>query len=86
MHRALGEVDVLIAPTHGGPTLTATNLTGHPTLVVPVAKSTRERDGGKPRMIALVGQLHGEAALLRVADAWQRETGWHRARPASTDK
>ncbi|MCA8953117.1 MAG: amidase, partial [Planctomycetes bacterium] len=36
MDRALADVDVLVAPTHQGSTLVATNLTGHPTYVLPV--------------------------------------------------
>lgn len=86
MHKSLANIDVLVAPTHGGPTLTATNLTGHPTYVVPVAKSTRERDGGRPRLLALVGQLDGEGPLLEVAEAWQRSTDWHRVRPGLTNR
>jgi len=85
MHAALADVDVLVAPTHG-PLLTATNLSGHPTLVLPVGKSARERDGGRPTMISLTGQLDGEGALLTVAQAWQQQTNWHRARPALTNQ
>ncbi|MGE3170989.1 MAG: amidase [Planctomycetota bacterium] len=77
--QALRGVDVLIAPTHGGPTLACTNLTGHPTCVLPVGADAAAN--GRPTVLALVGQLHGEAALLRAAAAWQRETSWHRARP-----
>ncbi len=79
---ALAGIDVLVAPTHGGPTLGCTNLTGHPTLVLPVGRS--ERDGGRPTVLALVGALHGEAALLIVAERWQQTTDFHRARPALT--
>lgn len=82
MDRAMTGVDVLVSPTHGGPTLACTNLTGHPTLVLPVGKS--ERDGGRPTVLALVGRLYGEADLLAVAEAWQQSTDWHRARPALT--
>ena len=85
MHRALAGVDVLVAPTHG-PLLTATNLTGHPTLVLPIGKSSRESDGGRPTMVSLTGQLDGEGALLAVAEQWQRQTNWHRARPELTNK
>ncbi|MGC6488320.1 MAG: amidase [Planctomycetota bacterium] len=81
MHAALAGVDVLVSPTHGGPTLTATNLSGHPTLVLPVGRSRREQDGGRPNLIALTGRLDGEGPLCRVAEAWQQETDWHRARP-----
>lgn len=79
---AMHGIDLLVAPTHGGSTLAATNLTGHPTLVLPVGRS--ERDGGRPTVLALVGQLYGEAALLSVAEAWQQATDHHRARPALT--
>ena len=79
MQLALREVDVFVAPTHGGPTLVATNLTGHPTYVLPVGAS--ERGNGRPTMLALVGRLDGEADILAVAAAWQAQTRWHRARP-----
>jgi len=85
MHRAMEGVDVLVSPTHGGPTLTATNLSGHPTLVLPVGRSERDGDDGRPELIALSGQLDGEGPLLRVAEAWQRETAWHLARPTLTN-
>lgn len=85
MHETMKDIDVLVAPTHG-PLLTATNLTGHPTLVLPVGKSTRERDGGRPTMISLTGQLDGEGALLAVAEAWQQKTTWHRTRPELSNK
>lgn len=83
MHAALADVDVLVAPTHGGPVLTATNLTGHPTYVLPIGAS--ERAGNRPTVLALVGRLDGEGAMLAVAEAWQRATDWHRARPALTN-
>lgn len=79
MQTALADIDVLVAPTHGGSTLVATNLTGHPTYVLPVGAS--ERDGGRPTMLALVGQLDHEGELLTLAQAWQTNTNWHRQRP-----
>lgn len=82
MAETLANVDVLVAPTHGGPTLTATNLTGHPTYVLPVGSSTA--DGGRPTMLALAGRLYGEADLLRLAEAWQATTSHHLTRPALT--
>lgn len=78
----LAELDVLVAPTHGGDALVATNLGGHPTYVLPVGGS--EADGGRPTMLALAGRLDGEAELLAVAEAWQQATRWHLARPALT--
>ena len=35
-------------------------------------------------MLALVGRLDGEGALLAVAEAWQRQTDWHLTRPKLT--
>ena len=86
MREALRDLDVLVSPTHGGPTLTATNLSGHPTLALPIGRSARDGDGGRPTLIALSGQLDGEGPLLQVAEAWQRETSWHRTRPALTNR
>jgi Asp-tRNA(Asn)/Glu-tRNA(Gln) amidotransferase A subunit family amidase len=82
MHAALDGIDVLVAPTHGGPTLLGTNLTGHPTLVLPVGASAR--DGGRPTVLALVGRLYGEAEVLRLGAAWQAKTAWHQQRPPLT--
>lgn len=86
MHEALAGIDVLVSPTHGGPLLTATNLSGHPTLVLPTGAGTRDDDRGRPTMLALTGQLDGEGPLLSVAEAWQRETTWHRGRPTLTNR
>lgn len=72
-------LDALVAPTHGGPTLLATNLTGHPALALPYAKGRTQ-----PRMLSLLGPLYGEATMLRIAHAWQQATDHHRRRPALT--
>ena len=82
MHSAFADVDVVVAPTHGGPMLTATNLTGHPTYVLPVGANATE--GGRPTMLALVGRLYGEGEVLAVAEAWQAVTTHHLARPELT--
>ncbi len=86
MHTSLANIDVLVAPTHGGPTLTATNLSGHPAYVLPVGNNELEQDGGRPMMLSLVGQLDGEGPLLALAEAWQQATDWHRTRPALTNE
>jgi Asp-tRNA(Asn)/Glu-tRNA(Gln) amidotransferase A subunit family amidase len=82
MAAAFAEVDVVVAPTHGGPMLTATNLTGQPTCVLPVGRG--DADGGRPTVLALVGRLYGEAALLACAEAWQTTTDHHLGRPVLT--
>ncbi|MEC7583353.1 MAG: amidase [Planctomycetota bacterium] len=82
MASTMADVDVLISGTHDGALLTCTNLTGHPTAVLPVG--VPEGTTGRPNLISLTGQLYGEADILRVAAAWQTATDWHRQRPALT--
>ena len=66
----------------GGDDLMITNLTGHPTVVLPQGMETR--DGvERPKMLTMTGQLYGEADLLALADAFQKTAGdAHRRRPA----
>jgi Asp-tRNA(Asn)/Glu-tRNA(Gln) amidotransferase A subunit family amidase len=71
-------VDVFITPSFGGNVLLATNLTGHPAIVLPSGFMPE----GTPVSISFIGKLFGEAELCRVAMAWQEATGWHRRRPA----
>ncbi|MBK8100114.1 MAG: amidase [Planctomycetes bacterium] len=82
MAKVMADVDVLVTPTHGGPTLACTNLTGHPALVLPIGAD--DAAGGRPTVLTLIGGLYGEAAVLHLAQAWQRDTDWHRRRPALT--
>jgi Asp-tRNA(Asn)/Glu-tRNA(Gln) amidotransferase A subunit family amidase len=82
MDQVFADVDVVVAPTHGGPMLTASNLTGHPTYVLPVGQG--DADGGRPTVLALVGKLYGEAEILAVAEAWQATSTFHLGRPALT--
>jgi Asp-tRNA(Asn)/Glu-tRNA(Gln) amidotransferase A subunit family amidase len=67
-------VDVLVHPPYQG--LTAMNLTGHPTVVVPTAVVD-----GQPGSLAFSAQLFDEARLLALAEAWQRSTGFHLEHP-----
>lgn len=57
--------------------LTLTNLTGHPSVVMPY---TFQR--GQPQCTMLVGKLFGDDQLLSVAHAYQQATDWHTRRPA----
>jgi Asp-tRNA(Asn)/Glu-tRNA(Gln) amidotransferase A subunit family amidase len=72
-------VDVVVTPTSaaGLAQLVATNLTGHPAVVLPHGF----RDDGTPVSLTFLGALDGEAAMLRVAHAFQRATDFHRRRP-----
>jgi Asp-tRNA(Asn)/Glu-tRNA(Gln) amidotransferase A subunit family amidase len=78
MEQALTDVDVYITPSFGGDNLLLTNLTGHPSVVVP--NGFRSSDG-TPTSITFMGRLFGEEALLAVALAYQQATDFHLARP-----
>jgi len=79
MDEALRDVDVLVAPTSGGNMLLVTNLTGHPAVVLPNGFTPQ----GTPVSITFIGRPFGEAALLRLALAYQDATDFHRRHPAA---
>ncbi len=74
---ALKNIDLYVSPTYAGRSLVATNLTGHPTVVVP----NGFRDDGTPVSLTFIGRLFGEEALLSFSRAYQESTAWHRRRP-----
>lgn len=53
------------------------SLTGMPAIVVPCGFSA----SGLPLSFQIGGRPFDEATVLRVADAYERATAWHRARP-----
>ena len=67
------DVDIVV----GGGNLGATNLTGHPQIVVPLAVSETTRNSG----ISFVAALYREDLLLRLAHAWQSASDIHLKRP-----
>jgi Asp-tRNA(Asn)/Glu-tRNA(Gln) amidotransferase A subunit family amidase len=72
MEKMLEPVDAYV----GGDDLTITNLTGHPSVVLP--NGIRERDGVKrPGSLTFTGRLYGETELLAIAHAYQQATGHH---------
>jgi Asp-tRNA(Asn)/Glu-tRNA(Gln) amidotransferase A subunit family amidase len=56
--------------------LTATNLTGHPQVVVPCGFIN-----GLPQSILFTGRLYEEGTPMRVAHAFERATEWHTMHP-----
>ena len=74
----LAGVDVFVAPSFVGTTLLLTNLTGHPSLVLP--NGFRLSDG-TPTSLTFTGRLFGENDLLAVAELFQRATDFHVRRP-----
>lgn len=68
--------DVLVSPT-GSPSLTMTNLTGHPQIVVPCGFV----NGSEPSGLLFTGRLYEEGKMARVAHAFQSTTKWHTLMP-----
>jgi Asp-tRNA(Asn)/Glu-tRNA(Gln) amidotransferase A subunit family amidase len=64
----------------GGDDLTLTNLTGHPTVVVPDG-SREKAANNQPGTITFTGKLFGESDLLALAHAYQLVSGAHLRRP-----
>src|SRR5690606_7883514 len=57
--------------------LLATNLTGHPAVILP----NGFREDGTPVWITFLGTLFGEASMLAVARAYQHASDFHLPRP-----
>jgi Asp-tRNA(Asn)/Glu-tRNA(Gln) amidotransferase A subunit family amidase len=73
-------VDVIVTPTNATnlSQLVATNLTGHPAVIVP----NGFRDDGTPVSLTFLGGLFEEANAMVVARAYQDATGFHLKHPA----
>jgi len=77
VHTLMQEVDVLIVPSFAGNQLTATNLTGQPVVVVPNGFD----ENGSPTSICFLGNLFGEAEILRAAKAYQEASEYEDLHP-----
>ena len=82
MAALFAEVDVLVAPSFAN-TLLTTNLTGHPTVVIPngLFAVEGEPDRRQPHSVSFLGPLWKDHLPARLAHAVQRATDWHRQRP-----
>ncbi len=76
MEEVMSKVDLYV----GGNDLLLTNLTGHPTVVMPNG-FRKVGDVELPTSITFTGRLYGETDLLAVANAYQLATGHHLRRP-----
>jgi Asp-tRNA(Asn)/Glu-tRNA(Gln) amidotransferase A subunit family amidase len=70
------QVDVIVTPT-SGMQLVATNLTGHPAVIVP----NGFRENGTPLSITFIGGLYQDDKVLAAAHAYQRATDFHLRTP-----
>lgn len=75
----MNTVDVIVTPTGAAnlSQLVATNLTGHPAVILP----NGFRDDGTPVSLTFLGGLFEEAKLLAVARAYQDATDFHLKHP-----
>jgi len=95
MAKVFNEVDVMVTPS-GGAQLTATNLTGHPAVIVPnglrgddAPKPEHDADGdrqnvggpGTPVSLTFLGGLYSDARLAALARAYQDATRFHLVHP-----
>ena len=97
MAKVFDGVDVIVAPTDGGSDqLTITNLTGHPSVILPNGlrgpdapkypiddPSDFQNAGGPdtPTSLTFLGKIYGEAQLLAFARAYQDATGFQLQHP-----
>jgi len=93
--KVFDSVDVIVAPTEGSQ-LVITNLTGHPSVILPnglrgddapkplsddPANFQNSEGPGTPASLTFLGQLYGEAKLLAFAKAYQDATNFHQLHP-----
>jgi len=95
MEKLFADVDVIVTPSQGNQ-LQATNLTGHPAVIVPngvrgdgAPKSENEEDGalanaggpGTPLSLTFLGALYSDARLAAFAKAYQDATSFQLQHP-----
>lgn len=75
LNKTMKGIDIFIAPAFGQ-NLLATNLSGHPCVVLPNGFRN-----GLPTSITFTGQLFGEGKLLKIAQAYQKSTDFDQKHP-----
>lgn len=82
-HELFKSVDVIVTPTGGNAQLQATNLTGHPAVIMPHGfRATSATDATPvPQSITILGGLWGEGAALTVAASLESALGLSTRRP-----
>jgi len=77
MDKLMSDIDVYVAPSWVGNNLALTNLSGHPTVVVPNGFNEKN----EPTSITFTGRLFGDTETLLVAKAYQDATTFHTQYP-----
>ena len=76
LNQKMKDIDLFVAPAFGI-NLRASNLSGHPCVVLPNGFRN-----GLPGSITFTGQLFGEGKLLKVAQAYQKATVFNQNHPS----
>lgn len=83
MQEAMEGFDMFVS---GGGHVGLTNQTGHPAAIVQYGFGVRNPDSDDPTTMplttTLLGDLFADDKILNVAHAFQKQTDWHRRRPA----
>ncbi|MDX9925229.1 MAG: amidase, partial [Ignavibacteriaceae bacterium] len=77
MNQIMNKIDFYLAPSWEGDNLLLTNLTGHPSVVVPTGKAP----DGTNSSITFIGRLFEEGNIIAAAKAFQDATEYHLKRP-----
>jgi len=77
MQKLMEKIDLYIAPSWNGNNLLLTNLTGHPSVVVPTGFDKK----GILTSITFMGRLFDEGKIIAVAKAFQDVTDYHKKHP-----
>ena len=77
MDSIFSQYDIVIAPPEVGEQLGATNLSGNPSITLPIGF---DKDG-MPVCISFIGKLFDEATLVAFANAYQQATTFHLQHP-----
>lgn len=75
LNRKMKDIDLFVAPAFGM-NLRASNLSGHPCVVLP-----NGFQNGRPGSITFTGQLFGEGKLMKVAQTYQKATAFNQNHP-----
>ena len=79
VNEVIQQYDVIICPSRGDGNQSAiTNLTGHPVVCVPTGF---DKKLNLPTGISFVGNLYDEAAILSIAQSYQKATQWNKLHP-----
>jgi Asp-tRNA(Asn)/Glu-tRNA(Gln) amidotransferase A subunit family amidase len=77
MQEMIKDLDFYIAPSWVGNNLLVTNLSGHPSVVVPTGFSAART----PTSITFIGKLFDEGTIIAAAKKYQDATGHHKKHP-----